>query len=51
MQLLHILRQFKSIKSTLVNEDHLLAAFRWGALFTKTPQKFDTLFQGVKCIN
>ena len=22
-----------------------------GALFTKTPQKFDTLFQGVKCIN
>ena len=28
MQLLHILRQFKSIKSTLVNKNHLLGAFR-----------------------
>lgn len=48
MQLLHILRQFKSIESALVNEKHLLRAFRWGSILTQAVKKFDVAFHDVK---
>lgn len=51
MQLLHILRQFKSIESTLVNESHLLESLCSVSILTQAVKKFDVAFHDIKLIN
>ena len=51
MQLLHILRLFKSIESALVNIEHQSAMHRCGSILTQASRNLDALFQGVKCVN
>ena len=48
MQLLHILRQFKSIKSTLADEGHLLESLCSVSILTLAVKKFDVAFHDVK---